>query len=144
MPDVIPLNTQHAAMDISPELAQSLESRFTLYVAAENSGDVSALYGFIDPEIRMKREREYEIEPEHTLSTIQESFAQIRSAVVDSFVIEEFTNDGGRSRNHRPTAIVVSWVIYNHSQPSKLRTPWVLDGEIWYTTSLGKIPGFGD
>ena len=130
-------------MNISPELAQTLEARFSLYVGAEDSGDIVALYGFIDPQIRERREREYEIEPEHTLATIQKFVAQIQSAAVDSFEIEKYTSDGGASRNHRPTALVKSCVIYNDSLASNFRTPWVLDGETWCTRSVGKHKSFG-
>jgi len=129
-------------MKIDPDLAQSLESRFALYVDAEARGDVPTLYGFIDPEIRKERERDYEIEPEHTLSQLHDFTAQICSATIDSFEIETFVNDGGRSRNNRATAMVVSRVIYNDNMPSDFRTPWVLDGETWYTRSLGKCKSF--
>ena len=129
-------------MDISPELAQTLETRFTHFVYAENSGDVEALYSFIDPQLREKREREHEFEPEHTIAGIQEHVVRVQSATIDSFSIEKFTTDGGRTRNHRPTAIVISRVIYNGTQPSNFRTPWVLDGDIWYTRALGRMKGF--
>lgn len=131
-------------MEISPELTRALESRFTLHVDAENAGDVSVLYGLIDPKLRAKREHEYEFEPEHTLSQLQEFVAQINSAAVDSFTVEQFVDDGGPSRNHRPTAIVVSRVIYNGTQPSDFRTPWVRDNGVWYTRSLGRHKAFCD
>ena len=127
-------------MDISPELARSLELRFKEYVDAERKRDVSALYEFIDPLIRSKREQEYEFEPRHTISNLREFTQCIRTVELESFSIDKFTDDGGDSRNHRPTAIVLSRIRYNESNLSEFRTPWILDQGTWYTCSLGKQP----
>ena len=131
-------------MDISEHLSRSLKLRFTEYIDAENAGDVTALYEFIDPEIRTEREAQYANEPHESISSIQSFVDQIRSAKIESFAIAAFVQDGGASRNHRPTAMVLSQILYNEARSAEFRTPWVLREEVWYTRGTGKHPAFGD
>ena len=129
-------------MEMLDELAESLESRFNSYIDAEIRGDVSLLYEFIDPLIRERRELKYDIEPAHTIDELREFVNKIDVAEIRSFAITKYVDDGGPSREHRPTTLVLSKIRYNKTAVSEFQTPWVFHQTLWYTTSLGKSPAF--
>jgi hypothetical protein len=126
-------------MNLDTELETQLRQRIQEQISCEDRGDVAALFGFIDPEIRARRSDEYAIEPEHTFSQLRAFVSKVKSANCEAIEIRSFAIDGGETRNHRPTAFVVVDVLYNGTVRSRFRTPWVLHDGRWYTTALGKL-----
>jgi hypothetical protein len=126
-------------MKLDTELETQLRQRIKEQISCEDRGDVAGLFEFIDPEIRACRSDEYAIEPEHTLSQLRAFLSTLKSANCEAIEISAFAIDGGETRNHRPTAIVVVDVLYNGTVRSRFRTPWVLHKGRWYTRALAKL-----
>jgi hypothetical protein len=127
-------------MDLNEHLKTRLRQRVEHQITLEMLKDVDALYRMIDPAIRRERAQEYDVEPELTISEIRAFVNQVQSAHVAGVDIDSFTPDGGAVREHRPTAIVTTKVVYNDRPAATVfRTPWVLDHDEWYTRALGKF-----
>ena len=127
-------------MELDEPLKTRLRQRVEHQITLETIKDVDALYQMIDPAIRREGAEEHGLEPERTVSAIRQFVNQVRSARFVGLDIEASTPDGGQSRGNRPTAIVITKVVYNDRLAATVfRTPWVLDNDEWYTTALGKI-----
>lgn len=126
-------------MKLDTELETQLRQRIQEQISCEHRGDATALFGFIDPELRARPSHDYAGDPELTLSQLRSFVSKVRSANCEAIEIASFAIDGGEPRNHRPTAIVVVDVLYNGTVHSRFRTPWVLQEGQWYTRALGKL-----
>lgn len=99
--------------------------------------DVDALYAFVDPVLRTRREAQAGDEPERTLGEIRSFVATLRSAEVEAVEILEARKICERY-GRRPAALVRSVVRYNDEPFAReTRTIWVRDNGAWYTTALG-------
>ena len=100
--------------------------------------DVEALYEFIDPVMRARREQQRGDEPELTLSDIRTFVAVVRTAEVVEIEILEARKVSKR-HGGRPAALVRSIVRYNDEPTTnESRTIWVRDHGVWYSTALNK------
>ena len=126
-------------MNLDRELEAQLILRIREQVSCEASGDVEALYNFIDPAIRSSRAAQYAFEPDRTLSQLRAFVKSIRSANCERIEIVSFSSDGGEARDRRATAVAFVTVLYNGRHRSRFRTPWVLDEGLWYTRALAKL-----
>ena len=116
----------------------TLLGRVHQQASLEESHDVEALYQFIDPAIRGRRERERQDEPNLTLSELREFVSRVETAQVEEVDILEArkvsTRHGGR-----PAALVQSVIRYNHeAKPQRFRTIWVKEGDTWYSTRVSR------
>ena len=125
-------------MNLDSELETQLRQRIQEQISCENNGDAGALYEFIDPDIRASGEDTFPFEKEQTISHFRAFLSVIQSAKCEGITIGSFSNDGGETRKHRPTAIVIVDVLYNEHSRSRFRTPWVLHNGQWYTRALSK------
>jgi hypothetical protein len=99
--------------------------------------DVEALYQFLDPVIRARREEQRD-EPRLTLSGIRAFVEGVRSAEVEEVEILEARKVSNR-HGGRPAALVRSIVRYNNKPAAaESRTTWVRDHGVWYSTALNK------
>jgi hypothetical protein len=104
----------------------------------EAQHDVEALYEFIDPVIRARREQQRDDEPELTLSDIRAFVKAVRTAEVEEVEILEARKVSKR-HSARPAALVRSIVRYNDKlTANESRTIWVRDHGVWYSTALNK------
>ena len=118
-------------MDERHKLAKRIEEQIEMEVA----GDVTGLYGLIDPKIRIERESERADEPGLTMGAIRDFVDRIETADVTElhFSKWEVAHDG------TPAVVAEISVIYN-SEPrhSKFRTVWCQRDGNWYTSALSK------
>lgn len=104
----------------------------------ESAHDVHALYEFIDPAIRAKRETERVDEPDLTLSAIREFVELVTTAEVEEVEILEARKSSERLGG-RSAALVRSVIRYNQKPTaSESRTIWVRDHGVWYSRALSK------
>jgi hypothetical protein len=116
----------------------TLLGRVHQQASLEESHEVEALYQFIDPAIRARREREREDEPELTLSELREFVSKVETAQVEEVEILEARKVSPRHAG-RPAALVQSVIRYNHeAEPQRFRTTWVKEGDTWYSTGVGR------
>jgi len=104
-------------------------------VRLEAEQDVEALYGFVDPAIRARRQESRDDGAEPLRSAIRASVNEVRSATVEQVEIVAARKvcalHGGR-----PAALVRSIIRYNDSpELSESRTIWVRDEGAWYSTA---------
>jgi hypothetical protein len=112
----------------------TLVGRVHQQASLEQLHDVEALYQFIDPVIRARRERERVDEPDLTLSELREFVSRVRTAQVEKVEILDArkvcVHQGGR-----PAALVLSVIRYNEElEPQRFHTTWVKEGDTWYST----------
>ena len=116
----------------------TLLGRVHQHASLEQSHDVEALYRFIDPALRARRERERVGEPDLTLANLRKFVSTVESAQVEEVEILEAHKACAR-HGGRPAALVRSVVRYNHEpDPQTFRTVWVKEGDTWYSTGAAK------
>jgi hypothetical protein len=113
----------------------TLIGRVHEHARLEAEHDVGALYEFVDPAIRARRESLRDGERQLTLADLQAFCETIYSAEVEEVEILQARK---RCERHggRPAALVRSIVRYNgNSAPAETRAVWVRDDSVWYFTT---------
>jgi hypothetical protein len=123
----------------SRELSKkTLFGRVHEQVRIEAMRDVAALYAFIDPRIRARREHERDDEPALTLDAIEAFVRPITTAVVEDIEVVEATKRSER-QSGRSEALVRTAVRYNDDPTARrFEATWVRDEGVWYTTDRSK------
>lgn len=115
-----------------------IEARIQEQIHAEVTGNIAALYDFILPAIREKRERERTDEPQLTINSITDFSASIETAELEHFQITEF-HPTSELYGSNPAVKVEYSVYYNERTRTSFNSIWVKYFGQWYTTALGKI-----